>query len=62
MALSLVDAVLRRLDLGTAGAPTPDELDRIVAGMSAELGWDEARGREERAALLACYPTVFDAP
>ena len=53
MALTLADAVLRRLDLGTAGPPAADELDAVARVMAAELGWDAARERAERAALAA---------
>jgi glycerol-3-phosphate dehydrogenase len=56
MALTLADAVLRRLDLGTAGRPDPTELDAVVGAMSRELGWDEARARRERAELDLAFP------
>jgi glycerol-3-phosphate dehydrogenase len=55
MALTLADAVLRRLDLGTAGPPPPGEVDTVVRVLAAELGWDEGRERAERAALGAFY-------
>lgn len=55
MALTLADAVLRRLDLGTAGPPPPDELDAVARIMAAELGWDSDRERRERAALGGFY-------
>ena len=55
MALSLADAVLRRLDLGTAGAPAPDELAVVSETMARELGWDAARERAERAAVAAFF-------
>jgi glycerol-3-phosphate dehydrogenase len=55
MALTLPDAVLRRLDVGTAGPPPPGELDTIVRVMAAELGWDATREEEERAALARIY-------
>ena len=51
MALTLSDAVLRRLDLGTAGPPAPGDLDAVVAVLARELGWDPGRERAERAAL-----------
>jgi glycerol-3-phosphate dehydrogenase len=56
MALTLADAVLRRLDLGTAGAPASGELDCVARAMASELGWDERRLSAERAALAARYP------
>ena len=55
MALTLSDAVLRRLDLGTAGPPPPPELDTVARVMAAELGWDAAREQGERAALARFY-------
>ena len=55
MALTLADAVLRRLDLGTAGPPPPQELDTVARVMASELGWDAARERAERAALARFY-------
>ncbi len=51
MALTLADAVLRRLDLGTAGAPSPGDRDLVCEVMGGELGWDVARQAAERAAL-----------
>jgi glycerol-3-phosphate dehydrogenase len=56
MALTLCDAVLRRLDLGTAGPPEAAELDVVARVLRAELGWDAAREAAERAALAAVYP------
>ena len=55
MALTLADAVLRRLDLGTAGPPSPPELDAVALVMARELGWDAGRERSERAALARFY-------
>jgi glycerol-3-phosphate dehydrogenase len=55
MALTLADAVLRRLDLGTAGPPDPADLDVVARAMGRELGWDAAREAAERAALDAFY-------
>jgi glycerol-3-phosphate dehydrogenase len=55
MALTLCDAVLRRLDLGTAGPPTPEERDVVAAVVARELGWDEERLASERRALDAAY-------
>ena len=46
MALTLADAVLRRLDLGTAGAPAEADLERVVRVMGAELGWDAGQVRQ----------------
>ncbi len=55
MAATLADAVLRRLDLGTAGPPPQDELGLAARVMAEELGWDAARERSERAALAAFF-------
>ena len=56
MALTLADAVLRRLDLGTGGPPLEVELDAVSAVLRTELGWDAAREQAERRALAAVYP------
>jgi glycerol-3-phosphate dehydrogenase len=58
MASRLTDAVLRRLDLGTAGPPETSDLEVVVRTMSAELGWDDARTGAEREALERVYPSV----
>jgi glycerol-3-phosphate dehydrogenase len=55
MALHLTDAVLRRLDLGTAGAPAPEDVDTVARAMGAALGWDAARIEREKAGLCAAY-------
>jgi len=55
MALTLADAVLRRLDLGSVGPPAKVELLAASRAMAHELGWDPARERAEQAALRAFY-------
>ena len=55
MAVTLADAVLRRLDLGTAGPPPALDVDAVGRVMAAELGWDDERVRCERAALARFY-------
>ena len=55
MALTLADAVLRRLDLGTAGPPDAAALACVAATMAAELGWDAPRIEKEQAVLAAVY-------
>jgi glycerol-3-phosphate dehydrogenase len=55
MALTLADAILRRLDLGTAGPPPADELGAVAGVMATELGWDSGRERAERDALACFY-------
>jgi glycerol-3-phosphate dehydrogenase len=57
MACSLADAVLRRLDLGTGGTPAAPDLEVVCRVMAAELGWDAARERAERAALDRAGPS-----
>ena len=57
MALTLADAVLRRLDLGTGGGPADEDLSVVCAVMAAELGWNEARQRREREALARVWPS-----
>lgn len=54
-ALHLTDAVLRRLDLGTGGAPPADELDVVARTMAAELGWNQQRLDAERSTLADTY-------
>ena len=55
MALHLTDAVLRRLDLGTAGVPAPADVDTVAHAMASALGWDGARAAREKASLDAVY-------
>lgn len=55
MALTLNDAILRRLDLGTAGPPEAGEVEAVAGMMAAELGWDASRQADENRALLETY-------
>ena len=55
MASSLPDVVLRRLDVGAAGPPAADEVERVLAAIAPLLGWDGAARERERAALAAFY-------
>jgi glycerol-3-phosphate dehydrogenase len=55
MALSLGDAVLRRLDLGCAGEPSAEDVGVVAAVMAHEFGWDHVRIAAERAALASFY-------
>ena len=48
MARTLADAVLRRLDLGTAGRPDEAEVATVAAVMADDLGWGPERVREEK--------------
>lgn len=54
-ALHLTDAVLRRLDLGTAGVPPSADVDAVTRTMAAELGWDDQRQEAERTQLADTY-------
>jgi glycerol-3-phosphate dehydrogenase len=58
MALTLADAVLRRLDLGTAGPPPSADLAVVAAVMESELGWDPARTSREKEVLRRVYPAA----
>lgn len=51
MALTLADIVFRRTDLATGGHPGPAALQEAASLAARELGWDEARRREEVAAV-----------
>jgi glycerol-3-phosphate dehydrogenase len=53
MALTLEDALLRRLDLGTQGPPPEADVAVVASAMAAELGWDPPRLARERAAVAA---------
>jgi len=55
MALSLGDAVLRRLDLGSGGEPSVEDVGVVASVMAHEFGWDLARIAAERTALAAFY-------
>lgn len=55
MALTLGDAILRRLDLGTAGRPAARDVDAVEGVLAAELGWNPDRRADERRALEGAY-------
>jgi glycerol-3-phosphate dehydrogenase len=55
MALTLADAVARRLPIGSAGPPEPADVDAVLGVMSRRLGWTPARQESERAALCEFY-------
>ncbi len=62
MAQSLVDAVLRRTELGTDGHPGEAALEEAGRLMARECGWSARRAAEERAATdreLARYLTAM---
>jgi glycerol-3-phosphate dehydrogenase len=58
MALTLADAVLRRLDLGTGGPPAAPELESVELAMASELGWSREQMREQARALAETYRMV----
>jgi len=51
MAMTLADAVLRRLDLGTLGPPAASEIDSVAGALAAEHSWDRPRVETEKRAL-----------
>lgn len=57
MALTLSDAVIRRLNLGSAGYPGDDVAEAVANVMAAELGWPRWRVEEEVGELRRCYLT-----
>jgi hypothetical protein len=60
MARTLEDAVLRRLDLGTAGPPAETETDEVARAMAAELHWDEAETARQRRSLARFYEAAYN--
>jgi glycerol-3-phosphate dehydrogenase len=55
MAVTLRDAVLRRLDLGTAGPPQDADVELVLEAMAEELCWNGERRSREREALALSY-------
>ena len=60
MARTLADAVLRRLDLGTAGPPAESDLEEVARVMAGERGWDEGRVTAEKAAVARFYEAAYN--
>jgi glycerol-3-phosphate dehydrogenase len=58
MAWSLEDVVLRRLEVGTLGRPSPEVMGVIEGALAAELGWGEERVRREREAVREAYDAL----
>jgi glycerol-3-phosphate dehydrogenase len=54
-AVKLSDALIRRTDAGSAGHPGRDAVERAAAIMSAQMGWDEHRMRQEIAEVEGFY-------
>jgi glycerol-3-phosphate dehydrogenase len=55
MATTLVDALIRRTEAGSAGHPGTDAVSRAAEVMAAELGWSDARRQAEIADVDAFY-------
>jgi glycerol-3-phosphate dehydrogenase len=53
MAMTLSDAVLRRLDLATAGPVDPSALETVTAAMARAHAWTDERIRREREVFTA---------
>jgi glycerol-3-phosphate dehydrogenase len=58
MSVRLTDIVVRRTGMGSAGAPPGDAVERSARIAAAELGWDDARLREEIAAVTNFYEVI----
>ena len=56
MAHKLADCVFRRTDLGTAGHPGEDALERCARLMGEELGWSSERRELELAEVRSRFP------
>jgi glycerol-3-phosphate dehydrogenase len=57
MAVKLADCVFRRTELGTAGDPGSEALERCAALMAGELGWGTGRIASELAEVRALFPS-----
>jgi glycerol-3-phosphate dehydrogenase len=55
MAVTLADAILRRLDLGTGGPPAASDLQAVTGVMSTALSWTPEQEQAERAALAKAF-------
>jgi glycerol-3-phosphate dehydrogenase len=58
MACTLADIVIRRSELGAAGHPGPEIVEKIAAIAAEELEWDTDRRNREIAAVDQFYRTV----
>jgi glycerol-3-phosphate dehydrogenase len=56
MALTLLDVIQRRTDLGSAGLPSMKTLQRCAELMSRELGWTLERQQAEINSVTEAYP------
>lgn len=55
MSMRLTDIVVRRTGMGSAGAPPRDAVEGCARIAAAELGWDDARVRDEIATVTGFY-------
>jgi len=56
MAITLLDVVQRRTELGSSGLPPAEVLQRCAELMACELGWDFERQQQEIASVVQAYP------
>ena len=56
MAVKLADVVLRRTDLGAAGAPTPSNLRLCATTMAHEMKWEPSRMEREMDEVRSLFP------
>jgi glycerol-3-phosphate dehydrogenase len=57
MALDFPSVVLRRTELGSAGHPGREALERAAEIVAEELSWDPARKRQEIDSVESFYRT-----
>lgn len=56
MALTLADVIQRRTELGAAGLPSVNTLQKCASLMACELGWSDERQQQEIQAVIDLYP------
>ena len=56
MALTLTDVIQRRTEIGSAGMPSLDTLQKCAELMSGELGWNLEKQTQEIDAVIQKYP------
>ncbi|MBL0716304.1 MAG: glycerol-3-phosphate dehydrogenase/oxidase [Desulfosarcina sp.] len=60
MAQTLMDIVLRRTGIATLGNPGEDVLHRVARAVAGDLGWDDARVRQEVETTMAFLQIQLD--